>query len=230
MDKVFKLIMILLRDHHNIKELVNLALHYKDTFSVNLDEIFCSGDEFDNDSSGAIYFGNLLIREGIPKEALRISDQSKLTGEIYYSIKLNEPLLAIKEDDLDKFLKEVKGSVNSPAPKFGVKIPMTYLSWAALFGSSKVFTFLLKNKKNKDENAIKIAIKKGDKKILEAIFATEDLHKYIEYIIKHHRNYLFDQVKKVSDINNEALLKVAADNMNFYAYAALSANQLIIIT
>jgi hypothetical protein len=222
MDKVFKLIVILMRDHYNIKELVNLALHYKDTFSVNLDEIFSSEDEFDDDTNSAIYFGNILIREGIPKEALKTIHQSKLTGEEYESKTRSEPLLAIKKDDSDRFLKAVGGAVNSPAPKLGGKIPMTYLSWAALFRSSNVFIFLSTKIKIKDET-IKIAIRKGNRKILQKIFATEDLHKYIDYLIKHHRNYIFDQVKKVSDINNEALLKVAADNMNFYAYAALSA-------
>jgi hypothetical protein len=222
MDVVYKLIMILLRDGFNRKELANVALHYKDTFSVNLNDVFNTRNEMN--SNDAAFHANFLISEGIPKEAFEMFDQSKLTGEPSVPKILSEPLCAVRNDNLNEFLRAVHNRVNSRAPLLAGIYSMTYLSWAALFGSSKVFTALL-SKIRLDRGTIKMAIKKGNRNILKTIFATEgiDPHIYMKSLIKHHRNFFIYQIKRVSDINNEELLNVARNNLNFEAFTTLSA-------
>jgi hypothetical protein len=224
MSVVFKLIMILMRNEMSGEELVKVAVNYKDKFSVDVDEIFNLKNE--DNLNNALYHADFLVGKGIPKEAFKNIDQSKITGKEYESKLRSSVLKAIKRDDPNEFNNEVGGKVNSSAPKLGGKRPMTYLAWAALFKSYKVFVFL-STKVGIDKNTVKIAIKKGNKDILKKIFKTEvkDPHIYIKSLIKHHRNYIFDRVKRVSDINDEKLLEVARNNLNYNAYASLSALQ-----
>jgi hypothetical protein len=214
MDLVSKLIMILIRNGFNMKELAKVALNLRDEFKVDLGEVF--NDDYN--SKSAEYFANLLIREGIQKEAFSNSNQSMFTGELYAPKKLSKVIGAIREDDLDVFLQAIR----FPISPMQYRKNMEYLFWSALFNAVKIFKLLLQFC-TPDETVIKIAIKKGNTKILKMIFETKGVfpHRYMKYIIMYHRNYFFDNLMTPSNFNEE-LLDVARDNLNFHAYSALS--------
>jgi hypothetical protein len=223
MHIVFKLIMIFKRNNFNSTELTNIALHYKDTFRVNLDEIFNTKKE--EGSKDAVFHAAFLIERGIAKESFKNFDLEKLTGKKYKRKSKSKPLEAIEADDLNQFNKAVGGYFNASAPMLAGKYKMTYLSWAALFKSVNVFIFLT-SRTQLDRRTVKIAIKKGNRRILNKIFEDERIkpYNYMRSLIKYHRNHIIKQVKIAEDTNNEELLIVARKNLNYLAYAIFSAN------
>jgi hypothetical protein len=220
MDLVSKLIMILIRNGFNLNELAKVALHLGDAFKVDLGEVFRG--EYNMD--GAEYFANFLIRKGIQKEAFSNFDQSRLTGEPYVPKDIPEDKKPIRHifnvDDQDAFSKTI-GS-----PKYlGYRKNREYLFWAALLNAVNIFKLILPYC-TPDKTVIKIAIRKGNMKILQMIFETEGVfpHRYMKYFIRYHRNSFFDNVKTQSDFDDEELLNIARDNLNFHAYSALLLN------
>jgi hypothetical protein len=214
MELVSKLIMILIRNGFNKNELAKVALHLGDKFKVDLGEVF----KGDRNLDSAEYFANFLIREGIQKEAFSNFDQSLLTGEPYVPKDLSKVRKMIKDDDLVAFTNVIK----PPIYPEQIRWYSGYLFWAALFSAVNIFKHLLEHC-NPDKTVIKIAIEKGNMKILKMIFETLGVspRRYMKYIIMYHRNYFFDNLKTQSDFNNTKLLNVARDNLNFHAYSTL---------
>ena len=67
------------------------------------------------------------------------------------------------------------------------KYPMKYIAWAALFQDTQIFNFLY-NSEDIDEYTIKMAIKGGNKVIIDQIMHDFDISCFMDMLIKHHRN------------------------------------------
>jgi hypothetical protein len=212
MDLVSKLIMILIRNGFDMKELTKVALHLGDKFKVDLGKVF----KGDHNLESAKYYANSLIRVGIQKQAFSNFDKRLLTGEPYTPKNLSLVISAIREDDLNAFLQAIRFSIFSNNRR-----NMEYLSWSAFYKAVEIFRFLLQFC-TPDETVIKNAIKSGNTEILEMIFEIEGVipRRYMKYIIMYHRNYFFDNLMTQSDFDEE-LLDVARSNLNFHAYSAL---------
>jgi hypothetical protein len=208
---VNRLIMIHLRNGANINLLINLALNYKDTFFVRYEEIYDHLFSMKN----AVYTANLLIRSGIPKDAFINYDKSMLTDEPYKSKIDSEELTAIKKDDVDAFIMATSSSFDK-RPR-----GMSYLSWSALLGASRVFQYLLSHIELEPET-IRIAIEKGNATILDTLIENEiDFHPFMSKLIQYHRNGIIEITMRDEDINNQGLINVAIRNLNARAITML---------
>lgn len=218
MNKVYKLIMVCMRNGIDRNELALLASFYKNCFYVDYYDIYEKPNNRD-----AYKCANLLIRMGVPVRAFVNYDGSKLTGEKDELDSYNSDLLAIFDDDPEELMEYSERFTTTFYPLNGERA--SYLTWSAYFGSPRVFEVLLKYIPIVN-NTITTAIHIGNAQILRMIMEKNiDLHPYMKQLIKYHRNSIIDFIKMQYDLNNPEYNEIAIKNMNFHAFYSLTFNQ-----
>lgn len=158
-------------------------------------------------------------------------------------------LKSLRNDDIDEFQliiakKEQKNNFKierNPFDDLPFYYNLKYINYAAAFGSLKCFKYLLMNHYEIDENTFKFAILGGNVEIIKIVDQRNkenkseyDYYDELVYLIKKHRNDLFDWVLEKGHKNNSKkqiykLIKISAKHGNAHSLTELIYKVLVII-